>query len=121
MNKKKTEKVTLSELTVILLKYLSLYPQNDFSEQIFKTWHDLFRGEQWQVFAEGLRRAIKNPGQRFFPAPGEVQAHINDIKKENDRKVYKLPEPEERELTQVEKDRNKKLVSDLLKKKLGRR
>lgn len=67
----------LSEIATILMKVAEVFPNQQISETAVKVWHELFKNLDVMVFHNALLTVAKQPGCRFFPSPGDVQAVLN--------------------------------------------
>ena len=71
----------LSETAVILNKAATVLPNKTFSELEIKTWYELFQEMEPKMFYAGVLQALKTPGRKFFPTPGEVSEVFAEAKR----------------------------------------
>jgi hypothetical protein len=69
-----------SDCGKILVKFGTVYPNTGFTKEAIKVWHELFKSEDARIFHAAISAVSKEPGRRFFPTVGEVQAVVNRLK-----------------------------------------
>lgn len=52
------------------------FPNLSLSTAQIDAWYSFFRDTGPQVFQNAMIAAVKEPGRKFFPTPGEVQSYI---------------------------------------------
>jgi len=67
-------------MSLILCKFVTLFPNFTLSEATIKTWHSLFDDEDPIMFHSVFKLLAKAPGRAFFPTPGEVNAILQPMK-----------------------------------------
>lgn len=71
----------LEELTNILAVAAQLFPNAALSTAHYWLWHSLFANDSADAFSRALQVVLKEPGRKWFPTPGEVNAVLAESKK----------------------------------------
>jgi len=72
--------MTQEQMSLILCKFVTLFPNFTLSEATIKTWHSLYDDEDPIMFHSALKQCISQKGRAFFPTPGEVNAILQPMK-----------------------------------------